>query len=100
MKWIITKDLIPMEGVRSRIGWGNYASDKTTETAVSLAQSPMTALALPYEFRLKDDDGEIYYEGRSDDNSSQDAFAPLDWAEADAGCTSIEYRNRNKWEML
>jgi hypothetical protein len=100
MKWIITKDLLHTDGKHSRVGYGSFGVDKNLHTRVSLALSPMTALALPHQFRLKDDDGEIYYEGRSDDNTSQDAFRPLDWAEADAGCTIIEYRNHDQWEML
>lgn len=40
------------------------------------------------------------YEDRSDDNSSEDAFEPLDWAAAHAGCTEIQYRNGGRWETL
>ncbi len=44
---------------------------------------------LTHKFRLKDDDGEVYYTGRTDDDSS---FAPLDgFGEPNAGATTIEY---------
>jgi hypothetical protein len=82
MKWIITDDKI--DAGRS-VGRGN-----TTDNPASL----------PHAFRLLDDDGEVYYLGRSDDASSQAAFAPLDWAEGYSGCTTIEYRERNRWVVL
>ena len=50
-----------------------------------------------YEFRLVDDDGEVYCYGRTNDNSS---FAPLDDWGAHYGCTSIEYYVDGKWEVL
>ena len=55
---------------------------------------------LPHRFRMKDDDGEICYYGRS---SSDSSFAPLDdFGMPNAGCTMIEYYNteRKKWELL
>ncbi|MDH2436847.1 hypothetical protein QCD60_30495 [Pokkaliibacter sp. MBI-7] len=81
MKWIITKDLL--DGADT--GYGNHRGELDE---------------LPHVFRLLDDDGIAYYEGRSDDNSSEDAFEPLDWAAAHAGCTEIQYRNGGRWETL
>ena len=54
---------------------------------------------LLHKWRVMDGDGEIYYEGLSDDDSS---FEPLDFATADAGCVSIEYYNPTTgfWEEL
>ena len=50
-----------------------------------------------YEFRLVDDDGEVYCYGRTNDKSS---FAPLnDWRNI-YGATSIEYLNNGVWEKL
>ena len=57
-------------------------------------------------FRLKDDDGELYYEGRiilANDHEGDDEFAPLDeWGKPNAGCTTIEYQNpkTGAWEVL
>jgi len=46
---------------------------------------------MPYEFRMLDGDGEVYYLGRS---SHRDVFAPLDqFGEPNAGCASIQYKN-------
>ena len=53
------------------------------------------AAELPFSFRLYDDDGELYYSGRSDDRDSEKAFAPLDWAMRHAGCTEIKYQEGN-----
>jgi len=67
---------------------------------------------LNQNFRLLDDDGEIYYDGVSDDSESERAFDPLDdYGTPNAGCTGIQYlRNRpghppslpcyGKWETL
>lgn len=53
-------------------------------------------------FRLKDDDGELYYSGRFlGDSLSGEAFAPLDdFGMPNAGCTTIEYYRAGKWEQL
>lgn len=41
---------------------------------------------LIHRFRLLDGDGEVYYEGLSDDRDSENAFAPLDdFGEGNAG---------------
>jgi hypothetical protein len=82
IQWIITRDHIHT----GRAGNGTY---KGSDPA-----------ALPYEFRLLDGDGYLYYEGRSDDRDSEAAFAPLDWAEGYAGAVTIEYRRNGKWEVL
>lgn len=56
----------------------------------------------PHHFKLYDDDGILYYEGYSDDDNSERAFKPLDWAMYDSGCTEIKYRNpiSGKYETL
>ena len=52
-----------------------------------------------HDFRLLDDDGEIYAYGKSTNDSS---FAPLDRYMYDYGCTEIQYKNKNtgKYETL
>lgn len=46
---------------------------------------------LTHKFALFDDDGNRYYEGRTNYDKGPDAFAPLDdWGEPNAGCTAIE----------
>lgn len=46
-----------------------------------------------YDFRLLDDDGVVYAYGVSTDDSSEDAFAPLDDYSGAYGCTEIQYKN-------
>jgi hypothetical protein len=75
---------------------------------VDLPQTPLptgqlydSACGYPHRFRLFDDDGYCYYEGQSVTCDDEAAFDPLDWAEADSGCTYIEYQQPNgKWEQL
>jgi hypothetical protein len=52
-----------------------------------------------YPFRLLDDDGLVYFYGRSTNSSS---FLPLDEYGASFGCTSIEYVNyiHERWDSL
>lgn len=45
----------------------------------------------PCPFRLVDADNNIHYYGRSQTCDDDDAFAPLNWAKNDSGCTTIEY---------
>lgn len=54
------------------------------------------------KFRMYDDDGELYYEGRiltqADDET---LFAPLDdYGTPNAGCTEIRYLNGREWRTL
>lgn len=59
-----------------------------------------------HRYRLKDDDGEIYYYLLSDidgkDGYEDELFAPLDWGTWFAGCSSIEWKNpeTGKYEYL
>lgn len=53
-------------------------------------------------FRLYDDDGVLYFEGVISkdwlEGSADHAFAPLDWATAEYGCTEMKYKNNGRWE--
>ena len=88
MRWVITavhlKDCVES---LNEVGRGNHPLERAEE--------------LPYRFKLFDDDGNLYYEGRSNDRDSEEAFEPLDWSMFHAGCTSIEYLQDNgSWEQL
>jgi hypothetical protein len=83
MSWVITDDCGD-DGLA--VGAGNFPLGRLAE--------------LPHRFRLLDDDGEVYYLGRSDDQDSEAAFAPLDWATGYAGCTGIQYWRDGRWETL
>lgn len=54
----------------------------------------------PHRFRLYDDDGELYFEGRSMTNDDAAAFTPLDVTEGAYGCTEIRYLYGDVWEQL
>lgn len=84
--WTITNDLIH-EGNKVGTGSCNYDEAK--------------AALLQHRFRLLDDDGEIYYEGLSDDCDSERAFAPLDdFGKGYAGCTEIHYLTDGAWRQM
>ncbi len=55
-------------------------------------------------FRMHDDDGTLYYEGRIVCTDDATMFEPLDdFGMPKAGCTTIEYRGSNgsgAWEAL
>ncbi len=56
---------------------------------------------LIHRFRLLDGDHIPYFEGVSDDASSERAFDPLDdFGEGYAGCAFIEYLESGKWSPL
>lgn len=52
-----------------------------------------------HKFRLRDDDGKVYFHGYAADSSS---FEPLDYALPRWGTTDIQYQNpeTNEWESL
>jgi hypothetical protein len=106
MDWIITTDNDSDLGPEfNRLGIGIYRGarsplvkaepDPKRRKALVQAYLDHPATDLPFEFRLLDDDGEEYYRGRCgdlDQAPGDEAFAPLDWAMADAGCTEMQYR--------
>ena len=84
--WTITNDLVD-DGKNVGTASCNYDEAK--------------AALLKHHFRLLDDEGEIYYEGKSDDCDSQRAFAPLDdFGQGYAGCTEIQYFQAGFWRSL
>ncbi len=86
MLWTITKDLISDPDERPRVGFGNALLEPTVAS---------------HEFRLLDGDGEVYYQGVCeglDDADGDQAFAPLDWAMNNDGCTTMEVRRRGEEE--
>lgn len=84
--WTITNDLVD-DGKKVGTSSSNYDKAK--------------AAVLKHRFRLLDDDGEVYYEGKSDDCDSQRAFAPLDdFGQGYAGCTEIQYFQAGCWRSL
>jgi len=52
-------------------------------------------------FRLYDDDHNLYYTGVMwDDGSESQAFAPLNWAMHDSGCSYMMIQEDGRWSIL
>lgn len=89
--WIIIKDRIDEGTHDGTMGprEGKYSKEDVLEKGTP--------------FRMFDDDGELYYEGKclSDEPGSEDWFGPLDdFGIPNAGCTGIQYFENGKWEWL
>ena len=94
--WIIDNDLINdvrEEEIINREGV--HSSDFDPIMFMEMERVP---------WRVKDDDGEIYYEGRMTkkrlESEAELAFGPLDFAMADAGATAMEYLQDGEWVQL
>ena len=86
--WTITKDHI-MDPEHDRDEAGIVGPCCATFTAEQIAEHPKAL-----EFRLYDDDGELYYTGFYLGPDYETQFAPLDdFGMPNSGCTSIHYRN-------
>lgn len=93
--WMITEDRISQGDQKTRIG--TIGPRGTGLCAADFANQQTT------RFRLKDDDGQTYYEGVFvGDHTSEEAFGPLDdFGTPDAGCTRLEYRYPDgRWRPL
>ncbi len=95
-EWTITKDHIADPEAKpgsncNAVGVVGPRSAKRTHDAIK--NDPTGK-----KFRMRDDDGELYYEGVL---VGGDGFEPLDdFGMPNAGATTIEYREGNKWEPL
>lgn len=94
--WTITE-------VESTIAPSNKSAH--LHTIKSRAFDPTKFKASPTtEIRLLDDDGDIVFTGEMSIADLNDveavAFAPLDWAQADSGCTTLQYKENGTWETL
>ncbi len=90
MPWIIDKDHIAEDGARPG----------TNSNAVGVA-GPRgykgDGSELTKRFRMLDDDGTVYYEGRSDSDDDDNALAPLDgFGTPNAGAVTIQYWTAGK----
>ena len=89
--WIIDQDLLGIPPLEK----GTMGPGRLRARAVDNLLRP----DFGHVFRMGDDDGVVYYQGRC---SVVDDFAPLDdFGMPDSGCTWIEYKNKNgEWERL
>jgi hypothetical protein len=97
--WIITKDHL----------FDGDTTDRDEAGTTGPRDAPAGLLARlaageGREFRIYDDDEELYYAGRiltAGEPGSEDDFGPLDdWGTPNAGATEIRYLAGGKWETL
>ncbi len=103
MPWTITKDFIADPTARQ-------PSNANAVGMVGPRNAKLTAaqiIAHPEgrKFRMKDDDGELYYEGImvvTADDGDEAEFRPLDdFGKPNAGATDIEYQRADgTWELI
>jgi hypothetical protein len=103
MPWIITKDYIadptaPKGTNANAVGIVGPRSAKLT--AEQILNHPQGK-----RFRMRDDDGELYYEGImvvTPEDGDEAELRPLDdFGTPNAGATSIEYRQPDgSWQMV
>lgn len=95
-QWTITKDHLAEPDApagTNRNAVGVVGPRAATLTAAQIAGHPRAV-----SFRMRDDDGEFYYEGRL---VGDDLFAPLDdFGSPNAGCTSIEVFDGRSWARV
>lgn len=102
--WVIDVDHLADEGAEP----GSWVDNAATVTGPSTAPDELLAKLAAGEgeqFKMFDDDYELYYTGRlvsTEGADSEDGFGPLDdFGLGNAGCTSIQYKNaQGKWETL
>lgn len=83
------------------ITYDNYENRAWVDGNAVLDGKTLPAQALPYPFRLYDDDGGLMLSGVSSDRDGPEAFEPLDFAEERYGCTEIWYQQPSgEWEQL
>lgn len=79
----------------------DYLADGMEPSCVGVCSrgwSDTVDAAATLRFRLKDDDGEIYYGGRLvDDDECMSQDAALSFGMNDAGCTTIEVKRNDEW---
>lgn len=91
--WIIDRDHLAGDGHTDEGVLGPRGV--APELEAQLCERPLRG----ERFRIRDDDNELYYEGRI--VGRFDGFEPLrDFGTPNAGATSIEYLRNGKWEIL
>ena len=87
MAYLITKDIIDIDAESE----GAFGPCGTKYTPEQIKTHPNRQ-----HFKMKDADGELYYEGYYVEEKGSDEFEPLDcFGMPAAGATEIHYRNSN-----
>jgi hypothetical protein len=103
----IVKDLITPKGESCyAVGYHFDISDNMKDKAARDADIKAFDEVSHIRFRLKDDDGEIYYYGLIPAASfelkdgGEELMRPVYWGEYFAGCTIIEHYVDGKWQEV
>lgn len=112
--WVIDRDYLydPKHGDRTEVGVGQrdaeqvrVGSEQVIGRQINVERGlKASEVEKPVRFRIRDEDGEVYYGGAIsrewlDDDELVDA--PLSFATANAGATIFEVRDGNgKWEAV
>jgi hypothetical protein len=94
MAWKIDRDYIngtvdDICHLPSRVG---------SEGAITVDGDPLPSDGERVRFRIKDDDGEVYYGGwLNDDEECANQLSALSYGTWDAGATEIEVKRDGKW---
>jgi hypothetical protein len=87
----------PNEGIPSRVG--SHWTHRHLRYLDEVEFMELKALAKT-RFRLKDDDGQVYYGGwLLNDDMCEVQSLVLRWGIFDAGCTTIEVKFNNEWQQ-
>lgn len=105
--WKIERDYLAEEGDESRVGYHEeHSRIPASMVAIGNQSQPLPNMDSVVEgqmlplirFRLKDDDGEVYYEGiLHDDDDCENQEAALAFGANDAGACIIEVARHGKW---
>ena len=102
MSWTITKDHGADYPAESAVGhMEDHSRIPMVAAVIGLESEQLPGDPLPLvAFRLKDDDGEVYYEGTlHDDDECLNQEAALSWGAGDSGCTTVEVLRDGEWKQ-
>ena len=95
-QWTVTKDLLAEPDAPA--GTNRNAAGVVGPSAATLTAEQITSHPRAVRFRMRDDDGELCYEGAM---VGDDLFAPLDdFGMPNAGCTSVEVFDGRRWTTV
>ena len=99
MSWAILHDYIYVKGEETPAVGISEEHMRIPAIAVTLGYESPPLPGKPLkaiDFRLYDDDGELYYGGRlHDDDECENQSAALKWGEGFAGCTTIKVNRQD-----
>lgn len=97
--WVIDRDALYDD---DPVTFNDPAMGVMGPRSITREQQAALAAGEGHKFRMYDDDGDLYFEGRFvGDPDSEDGFGPLaDFGTPDSGATEIRYQQGNRWVTL